>query len=327
MMKKIYGYYVSFSIGFCAKVEIPRLLQNGECSIVELSKKTKTHEEALLKVMRLLVANDIFIESAPKTFKNNSFSEMLMSEFEFLSQLHVSQVFQESWQNMEYSIKTGKSATKHTTGHSFYDYLNQEENRETRDIFDKAMINIQNEDSKVIHNYYDFSGHQKIYDIGGGSGRFLSSIKEKYAHISATLFETEAVLKKINKNALADIALFQGNFFESVPDDGELYILRHIIHNWNDEEAIQILKNCVKNTTDEARFLVLEMLLDEETKPEQKSENIAIYRDIHMLVALGGEQRTLTQFKTLFSKANLEIKEIILLPSGMNIFKLKKILK
>lgn len=325
MIKMIYGYYVSFAIGLCAKLEIPGLLQKYAHTIDELSEKTATHKEALLKMMRLLVANDIFTEISPKTFKNNEFSETLISELRFLSQLHVSPVFQESWQHLEYSIKNGKSAARHVTGNSFYDYLNLEKNQETRSIFDKAMIEIQSEDGNVIHDYYDFSIYEKIYDIGGGSGRFLSSIKEKHEHISATLFDAAEVVKKINPDSLAEISLLKGDFFKSVPDDGDLYILRHIIHNWSDEEAVEILKNCANNTSENSRFLVLEMILNTESEIIKKQEDIATYRDIHMLVALEGKQRTLVEFEQLFYKASLEIEEIILLPSGMNILKLKKI--
>jgi hypothetical protein len=324
MMKMIYGYYVSFSIGLCAKLEIPELLQNKAQTIEELSEKTEMNKEALLKMMRLLVANNIFTEISAESFKNNEMSKTLISELKYLSQLHVSQVFQESWRNLEYSIKNEKSATKYVTGNSFYNYLNLDKNQEIRDIFDKAMVEIQSEDGRVIHDYYDFSIYKKIYDIGGGSGKFLSSIKRKYEHISATLFDTEKVINKINPNSIADISLLKGDFFESIPNDGDLYILRHIIHNWGDNEAVQILEECVSETSHEARFLVIEMVLDTDSEKKQTKEEITIYRDIHMLVALEGKQRTLKEFEGIFSSASLEIEDIILLPSGMNIFKLKK---
>ena len=182
------------------------------------------------------------------------------------------------------------------------------------------MSNLSALDTVTICEYYDFSQFKQIVDLGGGRGELLLSLLENNPFLKGILFDRQYVVNKVyptlkNKGLLERCSLQAGNFFESVPSGYDAYLLRHIIHDWNDSQALKILQNCRRAMRDDSKILVLEILMETENEPK-----VGRFRDLNMLVSMAeGKERTEKEYSSLYRQAGLNLTQIITIPSTMSI--------
>jgi hypothetical protein len=162
-----------------------------------------------------------------------------------------------AWQNLKYSIETGKSSFEHIFQKQYFNYL--EDNSEKLFKYHKAMFEYAIDDYKELPNIIDFSIHNCIMDVGGGYGAAISLIKEKYANIKCILFDLEKVIEEvINEN----IVTIGGDFFNKIPSYPDAIILSRVLHDWNDNKAKLILQNCLKALPQNGTLYVIENCTD-----------------------------------------------------------------
>ena len=225
---------------------------------------------------------------------------------------------------MKYSIETDKPAFDHIFGKGYFDLL--AENPLLAQQFDEGMRTISTGELAHITNSYDFSNYSTIVDIGGGKGGLLAeilthndlsqhSILFDLAHVEQSAI---AYLTRLNLQNRINFVTSTG-FFDPIPKNADLYMLKRILHDWNDNDCVTILKHCHNAMRQDSRLLIMETIVSQENVRDF-SKDI----DIAMMVLFGGKERTQTEWKALLDKANLQLINIYPTPSMLSIIEVQK---
>jgi SAM-dependent methyltransferase len=215
-----------------------------------------------------------------------------------------------AWGELLYSVRTGKPAFDRIFGQPLFTFLSQ--HPEKAAIFDKAMVGAHGREAAALPEAYDFSPFASVADIGGGNGSTLSVILGRYRHLQGTLFDLPGVIERakasIAKAGLAErVHLVKGDFFESAPPAADAYVLRHIIHDWDDKLATRVLKNIRRAIKPSGRVLIVDTVIMPGNEP-----SFAKLLDLTMLVAPGGQERTTEEYEDLLRKAGFRLARIVL---------------
>jgi O-methyltransferase/methyltransferase family protein len=306
------GYWVSRSIYVAAKLGIADLLKDSPKSCDELATATGTNAPSLYRVLRALASLGVFAETQPNHFTLTPLAACLQSDVPNSFRAFVIMLGEEqyrAWGELMHSVQTGGSSFEHIYGMNLYEYLAQ--NPESAKIFDEAMTNLSVTEIAGIAASYDFSSIQTLVDVGGGEGLLIASILKSNPTLKGVLFDRPDVIERAKpfleaEGLLERCQLAAGNFFESVPEGGDAYILKHIILDWDDERAIGILKRCHKVMPDNGKLLVAEQVM-----PPGNQPFMGKFLDLHMLaVTSGGRERTEAEYRALFEKAGFKLTRV-----------------
>jgi hypothetical protein len=319
------GYRVSRAIAVVVALGIPDLLAGGPRAIDDLAQATETHAGALYRVLRLLAGMDLFEEAAPRQFRLTPLGQGLRSDVPgamgSTALMHLDSARWRSWDDLLYSVCTGKIAFPHVHGIEIFDYLR--ERPDAVEVFQQAMTANTTRSGAAITRIYDFSGAKRIVDIGGGHGLFLATILHAYPALHGVLFDQpEVVAGASTALAAADVAdrceVVGGDFFAEVPQGGALYLLRQILHDWDDERATLILANCRRAMPSTGKVLVVEGVIG----ADYRQSLPVLQLDLEMLVNFGGRQRTEDEYRALFAAAGLQLGGVIPLgdPGQFSVF-------
>jgi hypothetical protein len=321
----ITGYWISQAIYAAAKFSIADHLKDGPKSVAELAEATSTNADALYRLLRALASKGIFSESQPRQFSLTPLAEPLQSDApgskRALALMSGDEQFR-SWAEIDYSIQTGKIAFEKVYGKPIFDYLS--ENPDKARIFDAAMVGIHGRESDVILSAYDFSGVGVLADIGGGNGSQISPILKHHNGLKGILFDLPHVIERAKKQieaaGLSDRCdLVGGNFFDAVPEGADVYMMRHIIHDWDDEKSLTILRNCHRAMPAGAKLLIVESVIPTGNEPFGGK-----FLDLVMLLIPGGKERTEDEYRTLFGEAGLELTRVVPTGTEVSIIEAKK---
>jgi hypothetical protein len=207
----------------------------------------------------------------------------------------------EHWGQLSYSVQTGRSAIEMLRGKPAFDWL--PEVPELGAVFNDGMTSMSTMETPLVVAAYDFSGFETIVDVGGGHGMLLSAILAKTPTARGILFDFDSVVDGASSVLAATgvsdrCETIGGSFFESIPTGGDAYILKHIIHDWNDDDAIRILRNVRAVMKPDATLLLVEIVV-----PDDEREHLSKMLDLEMLVSLAGRERTEAQYADLLSRA------------------------
>ena len=225
----------------------------------QLANELSLNEDKLWLLLNAL-SNAEFLDNTAGFFKRNSMSEFLTEnnpESLKYACLNWSDEHLTAWQNLDYSIKTGKSSFEEIYGKPFFDFLN--DNPEKLHAYHKAMYQYAKDDYKALPDVIDFSKHKSVMDVGGGYGAALENIKINFSNVECILFDLPKVTEKVN---IPSIHKISGNFFEKIPNKSEAIVLSRILHDWNDEKVNIILKNCFEALPSNGRLYVIENCTD-----------------------------------------------------------------
>ena len=292
-----------------ANLGLADLLKDGPLSIADLAEATGTHAGSLYRMLRALASRGIFSEDADGRFSLTALADPLRSDAP--DSIHNWALFVgseaelQTWAHLSYSVRTGKPAFEHLFGKGWFDYL--DEQPEMAQIFNNLMTGGSTSDSAAIIEAHDFSVYRKIVDIGGGHGALLAHILEQNIQSSGVLFDalsviagaTGAIDTLVNQGRAEKVA---GNFFEAVPNGGDAYVLKYIIHDWDDERAIIILKNCRQAIAENGRVLLVEMVI-----PGGNAPSPGKFLDLEMLLYFYSRERTEAEYRDLLQQAGLEL--------------------
>ena len=309
--RMITGYWISQAIYAAAKFDLAGHLKEGPKSVEELAKATSTNSEALYRLLRALASVGIFAEGESRQFSLTPLAEPLRSDVpgskHALALMTGDEQFR-AWAEIDYSIQTGKIAFEKVFGKPIFNYLG--ENPDKARIFDRALVGIHGRESNPVLDAYDFSRIGVVADIGG-DGSQITGILKKHTTMKGILFDLPHVIERakqqVESEGLSDrCQLVGGSFFDSVPEGADAYMMRHIIHDWDDEKALTILRNCHQAMASTSKLLVVESVIPAGNEPFNGK-----FLDLHMLLIPGGKERTEEEYRSLFAKAGFELNRVI----------------
>jgi len=308
------GYIVSICLHAATELRIPDLLAAGPQPVSELATRAAVNEDALYRVLRLLASLGIFQETAPRTFAltppadalredaPNSVRDMVLwvsDPFHF--QVHA---------GLMHSVRTGQPAIEHVFGMTAFEYF--EKHRKEGEIFNRAMTSFSASMIPAVLEAYDFSGVNLLVDVAGGHGQVIASILQKYPRMKGILCDLDHVLEgarpRLREFGLdARCQLQPCDFFKAVPEGGDVYLMKSIIHDWDDERALAILRNIHRAMGAKNAKVVL---LDAVLAPGNEFHP-AKFVDIEMLLMPGGRERNAEEFGQLFARAGFRLTRIL----------------
>lgn len=299
-----------------AELKIADLLSDGPKTAKKLASETDTHEPSLYRLLRALTTIDICTEQKDGTFTITPKGELLQTDHpESMRSWTLwwgTQLWQD-WSNLLYSVKTGQSARKLRTGNEGFSQF--EKNPEIAATFNQAMTELNRLFSEKIASAYDFSKFKKVMDVGGGYGELLTAILRNYPSVNGALFDLPHVIKDaknhIHKNSLdSKLEWIEGDFFEEIPSGADAYVMKSVIHDWNDEKSRQILNNCRKAMGESGCLLLVERMVPEQLDNSYEGRNFSQV-DLSMLVAHAARERTEEQFRDLLRSSGFRLQRYI----------------
>ena len=319
------GFWVTQSIYVAARLGIADLLKDGPKTSDELAQATNTNAPMLYRVLRALAGLGIFAEVENKRFGLTPLAEALQSGPNSLRAMTIHLAENPSWKawgNLLESVKTGETAFKLANGAEVFPYY--AEHPESFEPFNEAMTNFSEAVIKAVVPAYDFSSIRKLVDVGGGHGSLLALILKANPETRGVLFDLPTVIEGAKERLAAEgvserAEVTGGDFFDSVPAGGDAYLMKLIIHDWDEERAVKILKNCHSVMKDGGRLLLVETVV-----PEGNEPSFAKMMDLQMLVMTGGRERTESQYRDLFAAGGFRLTRVIPTESPMSIIEGRK---
>jgi SAM-dependent methyltransferase len=313
MLNMITGFWVSRSLYTATSLGIADLLKDGPKTIAELASATGTHAGSLYRVMRALASVGVFQETAPGQFSTTALSATLESDvpgsLRAFAMAELGQEHYKAWEGLMHSVQTGEIAFDHVFGMPVWEYYSRRP--EDAAVFNRAMSGVSGMVSAAVVSGYSFSDYRRIIDVGGGQGVFLGSMLQASPEATGVLFDDASVVQGargfLDSSGLSGrVELAGGDFFKEVPAGGDLYTLKWILHDWNDEQSIRILQNVARAMNPNGRLLIIESILGPANAPD-----LAKLIDVNMLVMTGGRERTEAEFSELLAKAGFRMTRAI----------------
>jgi len=313
MLEEASGIWKVKAIEIAARLDIAELLKDGPQKVEKLAELTSADSFALYRVLRALAGEGIFKELPGKVFKNTRLSLAISGQKDTIQYFAMHHLGETNWEltgDMLYCVRTGKNAFEHKFNTSPFEYL--EKHPEENTVFNKAMTETAELSGSIMVGSYPFGRYKTIVDIGGGQGLLLAQILAENVSSAGILVDQPHVantaLVNFKRKKVADRCMIAaGSFFENIPVSGDLYIMKNILHDWDDETSVRILKNIHKNMPEHARLLLIETIIKADNKP-----SFGKFIDLQMLIGTqGGKERTREEFSVLLNGAGFRIAKII----------------
>lgn len=302
---------LSRALGSVAELGIADLIQPGQPQPVSnLASAAKTHEPVLYRILRFMASHGIFQETQNRHFDHTALSAVLRTNTpgSFRAAAQLFHHLFPAWDGLHHSLQTGEPGFKKVFGAFVFDYVAA--HPELGPIFDAGMTSLCFYETAALLDAYDFAGINVLADIGAGNGSLISAVLARHSHMRGLLFDLGHVAGRAQDNlrtaGLADrCTVIAGNFFDAIPAGADAYLFRHIIHDWTDEQSIQILGQCRKVVPANGKLLIVDCVI-----PAGNTPCLAKDYDITMLTFPGGQERTEAEFRTLFKASGFELTSI-----------------
>ena len=311
LLQALFGFMVTKGVSAAAELDVADALKDGPLYYAELAKKVGADRRAVHRVMRMLSAVGVFAEPEPGTYALTAVSELLRSDtstsMRDLAVMITSESHWLPWGRFTDTVRSGKSGPQRAFGTDVFSWFQRDENKEQWEIFNAAMTSFSSATSRAVAESYDFSAHRRIVDIGGGHGFLLKTILAKAPDAEGVLFDLPGVVAGVNRAEFGErIACVGGDFFKAVPEEGDCYTMKHIIHDWSDDHCRTLLGNIAAVMQPRGTVLVLETVMPQGSEPHP-----AKFMDVNLLAMTeGGCERTEKEFTALLESAGLALKAI-----------------
>ncbi len=312
------GHYLSRALFLAAKLELAEALAEGPRSAEELAAGFDGHAPSLRRVLRLLAASGIFEEQDDGRFAGTPLSEPLRSDvpgsMRAAVMLFAGVGIQDGWRELEYCVRTGNPAfRKDAPDRGAFD--DESWDPEQAAVFDEAMAAFTSQTAGLVAAAYDFSAFSTVADVGGGNGALLIGILKAQEGPRGVVFERPKVAARaraeIARAGMAErIDVSEGSFFEDVVAGADAYLLKHVIHDWDDEDATRILARCRAAMHDDGKLLLVEGVYPARIDGSLPSMGAA-QNDVNMLVSTGGRQRSEAEFRGLYEASGFRLTRIV----------------
>ena len=319
MRSLIAGYWVSRLIYVAARLGLADLLKKGPLTVEDLAAAARVQPAALYRVLRTLASYGLFAEIKGKRFKLTPLGATLRTDvpasMHAFALMLVEKHVWYAWEQLLYAVQTGDLPFDKIFGMPFYKYL--EQHPDDLRVFGESMTSLSGTENPAIaavfQKHYKSARIRTLVDVAGGRGSLLAMILQANPKMNGVLFDLPAVIasavqdrhvtaKGIAKRCRAEA----GDFFTAVPAGGDAYLLKYILHNWDDESCVRILASCRAAMNQQGRVLVADPVISSGNNPEWGK-----LLDIQMMVLLSGKERTKTEFAALFKRAGLKLTRVI----------------
>jgi O-methyltransferase domain/Dimerisation domain len=322
MLQMAAGCWISQAIYVAAKLGIADLLQDGPKRCETLAEATQTNASALYRMLRALASLDVFAEDEDGHFRLTPLAECLRTRAPGSLRAFATMLGEEEhrrpWDDVLYSVRTGQPAFDHVFGMPHFKYF--AEHPEAARTFNEGMTSRSGEENDAIVSAFDFSDFKIVIDVGGGQGTLLAAILQASSSTRGVLFDLPHVIATARAGAarigLAPRCEFRaGDFFDVVPAGGDAYVLKKVIHDWDDERVLSILNNCRKAMPGTGRLLLIEPIV-----PPGNAPSFNKLLDLLMLIwTSGGKERTEAEHRALLASAGFKPIRIIPTKSPLGI--------
>jgi hypothetical protein len=309
MLNLISGFWIARSIYLAAQLGVADVFDDQPKTIAQLAEATNTEPRSLYRLMRALASVSIFTEVSAQCFALTPLAATLKSDspgsMRYAVMTQMGEDHSLGWSNGLHSLKTGATAFDAAAGMPVWEYYAQ--HPEAGQIFSQSMTAMLTPVSQAVAATYDFSQFNTIVDVGGAQGSSISAIVQSHPHLKGILFDLPEVIADVSVDG--QIQPVAGSFFESVPAGGDAYLLRWIIHDWDDEKSAMILKNCHQAMPNHGKLLLIESVLPPGNEPSP-----AKFVDMVMLMMTDGRERTEAEYRSLLRSSGFELTRVI--PTG-----------
>jgi hypothetical protein len=308
----VYGFMPAQILHVGARLGIADELAGGSRTLDDLAAATRTHAPSLRRLLHGLACVGVLEERADETYVLTGAGEQLRSDvpnsIRAAVLLFCSEAMWRSWSALEYSVRTGNIAWDHVHGSSVFEYMDKNVAEST--TFNSAMADRTRAALPKIIGSYDFSRFTRLVDVGGGNGQLLAKVLNDTPELRGVLFDQPAGVSQARDTlwaaGVADrCEVAAGDFFAGVPAGGDAYLLKSVIHNWDDDKAAAILRNCRDAMGDEGTLLLVERVMP--ARVESPAFGRIVWSDVNMLVNTFGRERTEAEYRALFASAGFEL--------------------
>jgi hypothetical protein len=308
LLSLINANWTTQAVSVAAQLHLPELLRDGPQTAEVLAEAAHCHQPSLLRLLRALTSIDLLSERADGLFALTQAGALLRPDVP--GSLAAWSVFcgtssWATWGRLVESVRSGESIRKQTNGVDGFNYL--ESDPEAALLFNSAMVELTQPVAMAVAQSVDFSGMNLIVDVGGGYGELIVTILALHPSLRGILFDlahaAEAAGSRLASAGVASRCnVVTGSFFDAIPGAADAYLLKSVLHDWDDDRAIAILRNCRRSMAPHAKLLVIERIVPERFSGSQRDEGMA-RADLNMLVGTGGCERTETQYRALLQAA------------------------
>ena len=315
------GHYTSRALHLAAKLGLADLLKDGPRDVADLATASQTHAPSLRRVMRLLASAGIFDELDGGRFALTPLGEMLRSDvpgsMRAMVNLFAGVAIQDAWKELEYCVRSGEPAFRRNSPDAD-PFTQMAKDPQAAADFDKAMATFAPQTAAAVAAAYDFSAFSTVADVGGGNGALLVGILKANPALRGIVFDQPHVAERAKEHVAAAgmtdrCEVVAGSFFDDVVPGADAYLLKHVIHDWNDERATAILKNCRAAMPAHGKLLIIEGIYPARIDQSPESRGAAA-NDVNMLVSTGGRQRSEAEFQALFTASGFRLTRAV--PTG-----------
>ena len=312
----ITGYEVAQCVYAAAKLGVADALGDGPRPVSELAEALRADAGALGRLMRGLASLGVVVEHDGSTFALTPLGERLRSNVPGSLRpfaLLAGERSYRAWGALAYSVTTGQTAFEHVYGATTFEYMTG--HPELAAIYDDAMSASATELVRAVLAAVDFSRFEKVVDVGGGVGQLLDVVVATHARTEGVLFDRAPVIEHARQHFRAAglearCRLVAGDFFHSVPGDGDAYVLMHVLHNWDDDRSTKILQACRVAMRARATLLIVEKIMPNVFDASAATQRVTM-ADLHMLVITGGRERTRSEYERLLDTAGFRLTDVI----------------
>ena len=316
MLELVCGYWLSQLVFVAAKLGVADELRNGPATAEALAKRVGAHAPSLFRVLRALASRGVFAETANGRFKLTPLAATLCSDAPASQRDFVAMIVEgynwSAWGELLHGVRTGERPFDQAHGMPGFEWLKQ--HPEDERTFAAAMASISRMENAAVARAYDFRGLRTLVDVGGAHGHLLATVLGRHRHLRGILFDQPQVVEAAARSSYftaRDLAarceVQGGSFFDGVPVGADAYMMKYVIHDWDDERCLRILRNCREAMAPGGRVLLVEHVIEPGNRPD-----FGKLLDINMLVvAPGGKERTRGEFGALLGGSGLRLRRIV----------------
>lgn len=322
LFQMIIGKWISQAVGTIVELGVPDELAKGARQCKEIAREAGVSEDGLYRLLRALASVGLFSERADRRFRLTAMGQLLRSDhpqsLSGYARFTAHDITWRPWGQLSYSVKTGMPAFDRIFDMPIFEHFAR--NPEVATVFDDAMTSISSMEARATSNAYDFKGVEVLMDVAGGHGLLLATILRRHKKLRGVLFDLAhvaagATATFTRAGITGRVRIESGDFFKELPSGADAIIMKHIIHDWDDDSATRILQACHRALGKGGRVLIVD--------PVVPPSNIAHYGkllDLEMLVLTPrGRERTKTEFAKLLRGAGFQLSRIIPTESPLSI--------
>jgi hypothetical protein len=318
MRQLLTGCWTAQCLYVAAKLELADRVQDGPRSAADLAAATGMNADALYRVLRALASVGVFVEDDQGRFGLTPLAHSLRKDLpgsQWAAAVMMGEEHARAWTELLHSVRTGQPAFDCVYGQPIFDYLAC--HADAARTFDAAMTSVHGAETEAMLDAYDFTGLGTLVDVGGGNGTLLAAILMRYPALHGVVCDRPDVVERaapmLRAAGLeARCRTVGGDFFQSVPEGGDAYLLRHIVHDWDDERSLRILRHCRQGVSPTGKVLIVETIV-----PPGNEPSFAKWLDVNMLVIPGGRERTEAQYRDLLRAAGFRLTRVV--PTRMEV--------